>query len=254
MIDSHCHLADDAFGADRDEVIARARQAGVQGMVVVAEGLASSESARAVCAGRSGLWPTAGLHPHRAAEFDAAAARRLDELQRQDDVVAVGETGLDYHYDNSPRERQRESFAWHLAQSAATAKPCIVHAREADQDTGRLIGDAPDGVTGVLHCFSSGPELLDVALRRGFAVSFSGMITFRKWDQHWAVEAVPDDRLLIETDAPFLAPVPDRGRRNEPAFLPRTAAKLAELRGTTVERITELTAANAVRLFKLGER
>ena len=245
MIDSHCHLADDVFAADREAVIQRAKEAGVSGIVVVAEGLASSRTARAVCAGRSDLWPTAGIHPHRASEFGDTA--ELEALI--DTAVAVGETGLDYHYDHSPRDIQRQSFAWHLAQSARTGKPTIVHSREADADTAKAIGDAPAGVSGVLHCFASERDLLEAGLARGFCVSFSGMITFRNWDAHWAVERVPDDRLLIETDAPFLAPIPYRGKRNEPAYVARTAARLAELRGTTVERIVALTRANAERLF-----
>jgi len=252
MIDSHCHLVDDAFAADRDEAVERARAAGVDGIVVVAESVASSEAARALCAGRSGLWPTAGLHPHRGIDFNDESAMALARLQGLADVVAVGETGLDYHYDHSPRERQRASFEWHLSQSAVTGKPCIVHAREADEDVARMIADAPAGASGVLHSFSGGRELLLAALERGFAVSFSGMVTFAKYDQQWAVEMVPDDRLLIETDAPFLAPAPNRGRRNEPSYLPRTAARVAEIRGASVERIAELTRNNAIALFRLS--
>jgi TatD DNase family protein len=164
----------------------------------------------------------------------------------------VGETGLDYHYDHSPRERQREAFAWHLAQAAALGKPVIVHSREADEDTARLIADAPPHLTGVLHCFSAGPAVLEAALARGLAVSWSGVITFRNWGQARALEAVPDGSLLVETDAPYLAPVPHRGKRNEPAFVATTAARLAELRGVTAERMADLTAANARRLFGLG--
>ena len=252
LIDSHCHLADAAFAVDRAEVLERARAVGVMGVVVVAEGLASAEAARAICAGRTGLWPTAGIHPHRASEFDAAAASRLTALLGEPAVVAVGETGLDYHYDHSPREAQRAAFAWHLAAAAQAEKPAIVHAREADEDVARLLEDAPAGTTGVLHCFASGGELLEAGLAKGFCVSFSGMITFRSWQAAWAVERVPDERLLVETDAPFLAPVPHRGKRNEPAFVTLAASRLAELRGTTPERIAELTTANARRLFRLG--
>lgn len=251
MIDSHCHLADEAFAPDREAVVTRARAAGVQGVVVVAEGLASAEAARALCAGRDDLWPTAGIHPHRASEFDVGTARRIEALLAEPAVVAVGETGLDYHYDNSPREAQREAFAWHLAQSAATGKPVVVHAREADADAARLIADAPAGTTGVLHSFASEQDLLEAGLSRGFCVSFSGLITFRTWTAHWAVERVPDERLLVETDAPFLAPVPRRGTRNEPAFVAHTVAKLAELRGTTVAWMADLTTSNAQRLFRL---
>jgi len=251
VIDSHCHLADEAFAPDREAVVERAREAGVTGIVVVAEGLASSEAARALCAGRSDLWPTAGIHPHRASEFTAPAADHLLRLLSAPETVAVGETGLDYHYDNSPREQQREAFAWHLARSAETGKPVIVHARDADDDAARLIADAPDGVTGVLHCFASGTALLEAGLARGFCVSFSGMITFRTWSSLWAVQAVPEEQLLVETDAPFLAPVPHRGKRNEPAFVAQTATKLAELRGIGVERLVKLTSDNAKRLFHL---
>jgi TatD DNase family protein len=251
LIDSHCHLADPAFESDREAVLTRAREAGVGAVVVVAEGLASSEAVRRLCAGRSDLLATAGIHPHRATELDAAAAVRLENLLAGPDVVAVGETGLDYHYDNAPRERQRETFAWHLEASARSGKPAIVHAREADEDAARLIGQAPRGLTGVLHCFSGGRSLLAAGLERGFCVSFTGMVTFRGWDARWAVEAVPDDRLLVESDAPFLAPVPHRGRRNEPAWIAATVSRLAELRGATPERIAELTTANARRLFRL---
>jgi TatD DNase family protein len=251
VIDSHCHLADEAFAPDREEAVSRARAAGVVGIVVVAEGLASADAARALCAGRTGLWPTAGIHPHRASEFDAPAVRRLEQLTAEPDVVAVGETGLDYHYDHSPRDRQREAFAWHLARSADTGKPVIVHAREADDDAARLIAEAPAGTTGVLHSFSSGPALLEAGLAKGFCVSFSGMVTFKSWSQHDAVRRVPDERLLAETDAPFLAPVPMRGQRNEPAFVAHTVAKLADIRGTSVERMRELTMRNAQRLFRL---
>ena len=251
LIDSHCHLADAAFDADREAAVARARAAGVAGIVVVAERLSSAEAARALCAAVEGLWPTAGIHPHHASEFDDRAAAQLDTLLAEPDVVAVGETGLDYHYDRSPRERQREAFAWHLAASARTGKPAIVHTREADADVAQLLADAPAGVTGVLHCFSGSRELLEAGLAAGLCVSFSGMVTFAKWDQHWAVAAVPDDRLLIETDAPFLAPAPHRGKRNEPAFVASTAARLAELRGTDPDRLAALTTANAVRLFHL---
>jgi TatD DNase family protein len=257
LVDSHCHLGDAAFDADRAGVLERAGAAGVEAIVVVADCVASAETAVALAggtgrSGRSGLAATAGIHPHRAAEFDSAATERLRRLFGETAVVAVGETGLDYHYDFAPRERQREAFAWHLAQAAALGMPVIVHSREADDDTARLLQDAPPGLTGVLHCFSAGRAVLDVALARGFYVSWSGMITFRGWDAAWAVAAVPDGRLLVETDAPFLAPAPHRGRRNEPAFLPATAARLAQLRGTTLERMAELTTANARRLFGLS--
>ncbi|MDP3772723.1 MAG: TatD family hydrolase [Gemmatimonadales bacterium] len=254
LVDSHCHLGDAAFDADRVEVVERARAAGVGVIIVVADTVAASDAAVAISRSGEGLAATAGIHPHQASEFEPASALELERLFSDPAVVAVGETGLDYHYDHSPRDRQREAFAWHLGQAAERGKPAIIHSREADEDTARLLSEAPAGLTGVLHCFSSGPAVLDAALARGLLVSWSGMITFRKWDAAWAVERVPDDRLLIETDAPYLAPVPYRGKRNEPGFLPATAKRLAEIRGTTPERIAELTGENARRLFKLPSR
>jgi TatD DNase family protein len=189
LVDSHCHLADPAFDADREVVLSRARSAGVGAVGVVADGVDAAARCLALAA-RPGLFATAGLHPHRAAEFDARAAARVEALLAEQRVVAVGETGLDYHYDRSPRERQREAFAWHLERAAALGKPVVIHSREADGDTARLIGDAPAGLTGVLHCFSAGPEVLEVALARGLAVSWSGMVTFKGWDARWALERV----------------------------------------------------------------
>lgn len=252
LVDSHCHLADPAFGADLEAVVRRSRAAGVVSLVVVADGPDAAQAARRIAQRHDGCVPTAGLHPHRASELRPEVRDEVEALVAAPDVVAVGETGLDYHYEHSPREAQHESFAWQLTLAAAAGKPVIVHAREADADTARMLSDAPARVEGVMHSFSSGPELLEAALERGFHVSFSGMVTFAKWNGAWAAQRVPDERLLIETDAPYLAPAPHRGRRNEPAFLPATARRLAELRGTTAERIAELTTANAVRLFRLS--
>lgn len=259
LVDSHCHLADAAFDSDRGVVLSRARAAGVEAIVVVADSVAASHACLALCEGWSApaadapqLVPTAGIHPHNASGFDDAAAHELERLWADPRVVAIGETGLDFHYERSPRDKQREVFSWQLGAAARCGKPVIVHSRDADEDTARLLADAPAGLTGVLHCFSAGPTLLDAALERGFAVSWSGMITFRNWSQARALEAVPDGSLLVETDAPYLAPVPHRGKRNEPAFVAATAARLAELRGVPVEKLADLTASNARRLFGLA--
>jgi len=259
LIDSHCHLADAAFDPDRGAVLSRARAAGVEAIVVVADGIAAARACLALCEGRGAatedapqLAPTAGIHPHNASSFDDATAHELETLLADPRVVAVGETGLDYHYDRSPHDKQREVFSWQLAAAARLGKPVIVHSRDADDDTARLLAIAPSGLVGVLHCFSAGPAVLEAALARGLAVSWSGMITFRSWGQSRALEAVPDASLLVETDAPYLAPVPERGKRNEPALVALTAARLAELRGIPVERMADLTAANARRLFGLA--
>lgn len=252
LIDSHCHLADAAYEGDRDAVLSRAQAAGVGGIVVVADSVASAEACATLARSRPGLAATAGIHPHHAVTFGPASAARVAELLDDPVVAAVGETGLDYHYDHSPRDAQRASFAWHLAQAAERAKPVVIHSRDADEDTARMLREAPAGLNGVLHCFSAGPGVLEAALERGLCVSWSGMITFRNWNALWALARVPDERLLVETDGPFLAPVPHRGKRNEPAWVAYTAARLAGLRGTTVEQMAQLTAANARRLF--GDR
>ena len=163
-------------------------------------------------------------------------------------MVAVGETGLDYHYDFAPRPRQQEAFAAQLAVGARAGLPVVVHAREADDDVAALLRNQPDAVA-ILHSFSSGPALCRTAVELGYYVSWSGMITFRNWASDALVRSVPPDRLLIETDAPYLAPVPHRGRRNEPALVRRVAERLAEVLGRTFEEIAELTTANAVRVF-----
>jgi TatD DNase family protein len=259
LVDSHCHLTDAAFDPDRGAVLSRARAAGVEAIVVVADALDAARACLALCVGRGAptaeaprLVATAGVHPHNASTFDDRAAAELDALVADPRVVAVGETGLDYHYDRSPRDRQREAFAWHLAAAARWGKPVVIHSRDADEDTARLLAAAPSGLAGVLHSFSAGPAVLEAALARRLCVSWSGMITFRSWNQGRLLEAVPDRSLLVETDAPYLAPVPHRGSRNEPAFVAATAARLAALRGMSAEAMADLTAANARRLFGLA--
>lgn len=249
LIDTHCHLTDEQFDADRAEVVARARAAGVGHAVVVADGVASSAEAVAV-ARALGLSASAGVHPHEASSWSPDAAARIAALLDEDEVVAVGETGLDYHYDHSPRDAQRMAFADQLALAARRDLPAVVHCRDADDDMAAMLRDSDARV--VLHSFSAGDGVLDVALAKRHFVSFSGMVTFRSWRRADALTAVPDDRLLVETDAPYLAPVPHRGGRNEPAFVRHVAEHVARLRGVPLERIAEITTSNAVRCF--GER
>lgn len=253
FVDSHAHLADPAFDADRDPVVARARAGGALAIVCIGESLDAAVRARAVAAANPGfVWFTAGVHPHDAAAFDPARDEpRLRELLAAG-AVAVGECGLDYHYDHSPRDVQRRVLDAQLALAAECHRPLVIHSREADADTHALLRDAARaGVVGVLHCFTGPAELAAAAVDAGWYVSFSGMVTFRKWDNTAALAAVPADRLLTESDAPYLAPVPDRGKRNEPAWVARTVDRLAALRGADPGELGAQTAANAARLFRL---
>jgi TatD DNase family protein len=249
LVDTHCHLGDAAFDDDRNDVIARARATGVLHGIIVADSPDATDRARTLAAA-TGWSATAGLHPHEARAWDETARARITEALADPAVVAVGETGLDYHYDHSPRPDQRRAFADQLALGAEHGLPVVVHARSADDDMAGMLRDvAPDRSPVILHSFSAGTAVLEAGLAIGAYFSFSGMITFRKWDGHEAVARCPADRLLVETDAPYLAPVPHRGRRNEPAFVRQVAERLAELRGMTTPEIEVLTTQNAVRCF-----
>jgi len=253
FIDSHAHLADDAFAGDRDAVIARARDAGAIAIVCIGESLATAAVAAELAADNLGLvFATAGIHPHDAAAFDASRdLPRLRQLMR--DAVAVGECGLDYHYDNSPRETQRAVFAAQIGIAAETGKPLVVHTRDAEDDTRSMIRQARTaGVTGVLHCYTGSHALAELALDAGWYVSFSGIITFKKWTDDDLLRLVPEHRLLVESDSPYLAPVPFRGKRNEPAWVAHTVSRLALVRGTDPAHLGTVTALNAERLFGLA--
>ena len=232
-------------------MVERARAAGVGHLVVIGETPAAAAKALALAARYPQLSATAGLHPHEAAAWSVETATWLEGALADDRVVAAGEMGLDYHYDHSPRPRQREVFAAQLELAGRAGKPAVIHAREADDDVAAVLADFP-GVRCILHSFSSGPALLEAGLRLGHYFSFSGMITFRNWRLDESIRAVPMDRLLVETDAPYLAPVPHRGKRNEPAFVSHTAARLAAVRGLSVEEMSAATTDNATRC--LGPR
>jgi TatD DNase family protein len=252
FIDSHAHLADPAFDADRDAVIARAFENGAGAVVCIGESIDAAARARAIAAAHPGrIAFTAGVHPHDAAAFDAA--RDIPALAALLDAgaVAVGECGLDYHYDHSPRELQRAAFRAQLELAAARRVPVVVHTREAEEDTRAMI-TAAAGVTGVLHCYTGTAALAAHALSAGWSVSFSGIVTFKKWMDDDLLRLVPDDRLLVESDSPFLAPVPHRGKRNEPSFVPLTIARLAQARGQSAEHVAAITMANARRFFGLA--
>jgi len=252
-IDSHAHLGDPAFAEDRDEVIARIRAAGGLGVVCIGESLEAAARAQSIAADHPGfVWWTAGVHPHDAAGFNPSADVDAIQAAMTQGAVAVGECGLDYHYDHSPRALQRRAFAAQLAIAAQFRRPVVVHTREAEDDTAAMIREAGEaGILGVLHCFTGSAALAEVGLAAGWCVSFAGIVTFKKWDRDDVVRLVPDDRLLIESDSPYLAPVPFRGKRNEPAWCARTLHRLAEVRGTDAETLGAHVTTNARRLFGL---
>jgi len=247
LVDAHCHLGDAAFDPDRDAVLARAREAGVCHVVVIGATLPESERAAALARARPGLSATAGVHPHEARHWSAAAAARLRDLLALPEVVALGETGLDYHYDHSPRDTQRHAFEAQLALASELRKPVVVHAREADDDVAAMLRGAATPV--VLHSFSSGPSVFEAGLAIAAYFSFSGMITFKNWTMTDRLTACPPDRLLVETDGPYLAPVPFRGKRNEPSYVRAVAEAVARARGESLESIGQRTTDNARRLF-----
>ena len=254
MIDSHCHLADPTFVDDLDAVVQRAMDAGVTHALVI---LAAGDASEATQAARlQALWSgarfSAGVHPHQAHQYaeDGAAPRAVRKVFEADPLTrAIGEIGLDYHYDFSPRDVQRRVFAEQVALAGALRKPVIIHTREAEDDTFDILRTEGGGeVTGVFHCFTGDATLARRALDLGFSLSFAGIVTFPKASAlREAAAIVPDDRLLVETDSPFLAPVPHRGKRNEPAFVGRVIETLASIRGVSAAEIDAITTANFLR-------
>ena len=253
LVDSHCHLDNDQFDADREAVIDRALAAGVEHMVAIGtgEGPPDLEAGIRLADRYPAFYATVGVHPHDAAKATPETFQRLADLLKHPKVIALGEIGLDYHYDFSPREVQRAVFIEQMRIARDAGKPIVIHTREAWEDTLKLLGDhwAPGGGGGIMHCFSGGPAQAAQALALGFHLSFGGIVTFPKaLEVQEAARRTPADRILIETDAPYLAPVPKRGKRNEPAYVVETARKLAELRGETVEAIAAATRDNFRRL------
>jgi len=253
LIDSHCHLDDASFDADRGEVLDRAGRAGV-GLVLAigsGDGPPDLEAGIRVAEAYSGVYATVGVHPHEASRADAAALETLERLCAHPKVLAVGEIGLDYHYDHSPRETQGEVFAAQLAIARRAGKPIVIHTRDAWQDTIGLLSSHWDG-PGILHCFGGDQAQAAQALELGLLISFTGILTFPNAHALREVAAgLPADRILVETDAPYLAPVPHRGKRNEPAFLVQTLKVLAEARGISVPQAAQITTGNFLRLFHL---
>jgi TatD DNase family protein len=255
VIDSHCHLAGEEFAGDLDAVVARARAAGLSGALVIlaAADEAEGERAKAVKAAWGGVRFSVGIHPHQAAEHAGGLDRaigRLDAELTAHDAVAIGEIGLDYHYDFSPRDIQQEVFRRQLRLARARALPVIIHTREATEDTFALLREEGAGLRVVFHCFTGGVEMARAALEMGACLSFAGIVTFPKAAElRQVAEMVPADRFLVETDSPYLAPVPFRGKRNEPAFVASVVEALATVRGRTAAQIARDTTANFSRVF-----
>jgi len=251
LVDSHCHLDDEQFEADRAQVIERALDAGVERMVAIGTGTGPPDLEAGLRLARQHhfIYATVGVHPHDAAKATAETLIAMEALATDGKVLAMGEIGLDYHYDFSPRDVQREVFAAQLELARRAGKPIVIHTREAWDDTLRLLREHWHG-GGIMHCFSGGAAEARQALDLGFHLSFGGVLTFPKADAvREAARLAPEDRLLVETDAPYLAPVPRRGKRNEPAFLVETVRRLAEVRGEAPEHIAAVTTRNFDRLM-----
>ena len=253
FLDSHCHLTSAAFEADLADILERARGASVQRMITIASSAGDSEKALGLARRHDALWCTAGIHPHEAGSgVDVAAMATLRETAGHPRCVAIGETGLDYFHENAPRGAQRTSFERHVELAEETGLPLVVHSRGAEDDVAGVVRRCAGRVRGVLHCFCGPGELLAEAMAAGWYVSFTGIASFPRFEEE-LVRAVPRDRYMIETDAPYLAPVPRRGRRNEPAFVVHVARALARMRGETVEEVARDSWANGARFFGLPE-
>jgi len=252
LVDSHCHLDFPELNAELDAVLARARDAGVGLMVTISTRVARFHELKEIVEAHDNVFCSIGTHPHNAAEEPDITVEELVEIARHPKVVAIGEAGLDYHYDHSPRDIQKKVFRTHIAAARETGLPLVIHAREADADVARMLEEeTEDGAFPfLLHCFTSGPDLAHRGLALGGYISFSGVLTFKKADELREIAlAVPYDRVLVETDAPYLAPEPHRGQTNEPSFVVRTAARLAALRGMSEAEIARVTTDNFFRLF-----
>jgi TatD DNase family protein len=264
FVDSHAHLDGKQFATDREQVISRAREAGVRNIVAIGngDGPANFDCGIRLAEKYDFMYATIGIHPHEARLADQAAFDRMQKLARHPKIIAWGEIGLDYFYDHSPRDTQQQVFAKQMELAAAAKLPIVIHCRPSNdsdnawQDCLRLIEEqwAPRGLGGILHCFTGNWPQAKRALDMGFMISFAGNVTFPKAQQiRDAALQVPLDRMLIETDSPYLAPVPHRGKRNEPAFVRETARQLGELRGLSTEDVGERTSRNFYNFFKLVE-
>lgn len=257
FVDSHCHLNYKGLIEDQAGVIARAGEAGVATMLNISTREREWDAVIATAETAPHIWASVGIHPHEADAHPDIDTTKLVAKSDHPKVIAIGETGLDYFYDHSDREQQRASFRTHIKASRETGLPLIVHTRDAEADTAEILADEMGkGVyPGVIHCFTASGEFADIALKLGFFISISGIVTFKNAGALREVaERIPEDRLLIETDSPFLSPVPHRGKSCEPAYVVDTARFLADLRGVSVERLAAMTSDNFFRLFNKAER
>ncbi len=255
LIDSHCHIDGEAFDEDRDEVVVRAKDAGVVAMLNIGTGDPhNGEIAKAVAVAEkySGVFASVGVHPHDAMLYDDAAEEHLIDLSKSEKVVAWGEIGLDYYYDHSPRDVQRDVFRRQIRTAKSLELPIIIHSRDADDETVEILTEecSWEGFRGIMHCFGGTAKMAEALMPLGFYISFAGNVTFKKAENlRDAARVVPLDRLLVETDCPFLTPVPHRGKRNEPAMVVHTAKFLAELYDIEFGRLAEQTTKNFLDLF-----
>lgn len=252
LIDTHCHLDFPDFAAERDDIVARAHAAGVKQMITISTRVKKFPDILAIAEAYPSVFCSVGTHPHNADEELDVTIEELVALSRHPRVVAIGEAGLDYFYDNAPREAQAIGLVNHIAAARETGLPLVIHSRSADEDMAAILTEetGKGAFPFLLHCFSSGPELARIGVELGGYVSFSGILTFPKSEELREIaKTVPLERMLVETDAPYLAPKPFRGKRNEPAYVAHTASVLAETVGVSVDEIARITTENALRIF-----
>ncbi|MTI17451.1 TatD family deoxyribonuclease [Rhodobacteraceae bacterium RKSG542] len=253
LVDSHCHLEFPDFAEERDQIIERAHDAGVKLMVTIGTRIRRFPTILEIAENYPSVYCSVGTHPHNAEEEEGILASEIIELAKHPKVVAIGESGLDYFYDKSPREKQRAAFREHIAAARETGLPLAIHSRDADEDMIAILREEMEKgeFPALLHCFSSGEELAMAGLELGLYVSFSGILTFKRSEELRQIAArIPIDRLLVETDAPYLAPQPWRGKRNEPSYVAATNKVLADVFGVSEEEMAKQTTENFFRLFK----
>ena len=253
IIDTHAHLDFPRFKKDREEVIERAIEGGVKTIVNIGADMTSSRNSVELSRRYEEIYAVIGMHPHSAKDFDLNVSKKLKNLADNDKVVAIGEIGLDFHYDNSPREEQKRAFRAQLRLAKDLDLPVVIHTRDADEDTIKILKEEKaDEIGGIMHCFASDKKLANEVLDLGFYLAFGGLITFKNLqDLRDVVKDVPLDRMLLETDAPYLTPEPYRGKRNEPLYVKYVAEKVAEIKGISLEKVAQKTSENAKAVYNL---